>query len=320
MKFAKIDFIDDINEIPLKFNLHKKEKILNWYIRKFNPYIKEDMKVFGVQGYNIKLPIKKEEAFNNEELFLNLYEKTINSLKHLNVEIVDKPYEFYSVDLDIQNTDKKFFMALFIFEIIKKAIKIFNKDLKDLQIVIIDEKLGVNFTKLIINMIFENINYLTVVTENDYSDLVEKIYFDNGLNIAQIKSENNILNNGDVIINLKKSDFKNYHNLKSGGIFIDLSGNLKSALSICIKREDVFFIDNINVSKDDEICILEKFEMAYYIKSNFYKTLKDREWTVSQGGIIKKDLDEIGIKVNSFVRLNKTLGSTYYSRLRNKIK
>ncbi len=318
MKFAKIDFIDNLDEIPIKFNLYKKEKILNWYIKKFNPYIKEELNILGISGYKIKLPITRKVAYEDSSIFEELYKKTIKSLKSLDVCIVEKPYEFFiDIEEDIITTNKEILMVVFMFEIILKVIKILNKDLKNLEIIILDGNRVL--TEMLINSIYENINYLTVITEEDYGELIDSIFYDNGLNVGQMKKSNSLISTADIVINLKEEDFKDYSLLKSGAVFIDLTKNIKSILNVCIKREDVLVIDSINVALEDEICTLENFEMAYYFKSNMYRCIKEGNITKRFIKKVEEEIKENGIKLSSFKRLDKTLNSVYYTKFRNKI-
>ncbi len=318
MKYAKIDFIESLEEIPLRFNLYKNDKILNWYIKKFTPYIKNEINILGLHGYKIKLPIQKKIAYEDHELLFELYEKTINSIKQLGVEIVDMPYDFKSIlPSKITTTNRQILFVSFILEVILRVIKITNKDLKDLQIVILDG--NEQLTKLIIKEIYENINYLTVITENDYTELLQEIFYDNGLNIVQVEKSNSIISTADIIVNLNNNDFKNYHILKSGSVFIDLSNNIKSILNVCIKREDILVIDSINVNFENNIYSLEELELAYYISSSNYRAIKNGNNKKIYIKKINSELKELDITINSFKRLNKTLNGIYYTKLRQRI-
>ncbi len=317
MKFAKIDFIQNIEEIPLKFNLHKNDKILNWYIRKFTPYLKEEVNILGISGYKIKIPIQKKFAYENYDLLFELYKKTINSINQLNVEIVDVPYDFKNIlHSEITTTNRQTLFISFMLQIILKVIKIINVDLKKLQIVILDG--DKQLTKLVIKEIYENINYLTIITKNDYTELLQEIFYDNGLNIVQVESSNSIMATADIVINLDDEDFKNYHILKRGSAFIDLSNNVKSILNVCIKREDVLVIDNFNVNFENKVYSLEELELAYYVKSSNYRTIKNANNKKMHINKINDELNHLGVTLNSFKRLNKTLNTMYYTKLKQK--
>ncbi len=320
MKFAKIDFIEKLEEIPLKFNLYKNEKILNWYIKKFTPYIKEDLEILNTTGYKVKLPILKKIAYEEEELLAELYLKTISSIKQLGVEIVDVPFDFkHKLYSEITVTNKQILFISFILNTILKSIKIINKSLKDIQIVILDDKVeNSHLTNMIVEEIYESINYLTLITEKDYTQLLQEIFQDNGLNIAQVKSSNSIMSTADIIINVSNEDFKNYHILKSGSVFIDISNNIKSTLNVCIKREDILVIDNLNINFESKVYSLEDFELAYYVNSKTYRNAKRGNDTLYIK-MINEELDELNVTINSFKRLNKTLTGVYYTRLKQKI-
>ncbi len=319
MKFAKIDFINSFDEIPIHFNLYKKEKILKWYINKFNPYIKEEKILLNQKGYNIKLPILIDDAYQDKEILFDIFNRTMYSIKQLDVEIISKPYDFiYKTNEIIKETNKKSLMSIFMIQIIEKAIEILNKELKDVNIVIIDgNKL---LTTNIIKSIYTNVNYLSVMSENDFEDLIQYVFEDNGLNIATFKNNNSIISNGDIIINLNDNDFEYYHSLKSGCVFIDLTNNIKSILNICIKREDVLVIDNINIGIEKEVLSLDEFELFYYTKSNLYRSFLRGNHSEKIINQIKKELMSLSVDINDFCRLNKKLDSNYFLTLQKKIK
>lgn len=319
-RFAKIGFISSNNEVPILFNVSKSNNFRNWYIRKFNPYIIKESIIGKSLGFEILLPITLAQAFENIDLFESLYFRTLESLFDSNIKIVSYPPDCnitFPLVNNIENISPQNFLSLFPMEIIEKYSLLTGKKMKNMEILIIDDN-GFLAEAIILNT-YSHINYLSIITSTDYAKLTKKIYMDNGLNIPMYKNATEPLKSADVVFNLNGDYFKSSSLLKSGSIFVDMSNNKKSFLSICLKRPDVLTIDGLTLSYYGLPYCLEDFELGYYIASKYYKDFKKHKYLAITSKL-RKELVYQDIRVLSFSRIGKTITNAHYIAFKNSCK
>ncbi len=314
VKFAKIDFVIDKNLLPIKFKLSKIDSFKNWYISKFNPFIQNEITLGKSTGLDIKLALTHDEMINDPTLFQDLFSRTLETLKNDGVEIITSSFP---CSHNMYTPNPVSIMSFLIFPILENSISKVGKIFKNIEIAIIDD--GSVHTNIIIENIYNHINYLSLVTSFDHSSLIEKVYNDNGLNITTFKNDSSIISSADIVIYLKNDFFEPVHSLKSGAIFIDLSMNKNSTYNLCLKRMDVLTIDNLNLNYYGNIYNLLDFELAYYVKSNYYRNFKKYN-RLSSNSKIKNELLYNDVRIHSFFRLNKPLSHSHYLDYKNSIK
>lgn len=245
------------------------------YIIKSNPIIINSIEYLGINGYNITLPILKCEIEGQKaELVLK---NTIAELD--NMEVIS----FTSTDIktplecNLIFLDGKRILKFFIFEAIKKILKFINKDIKYTEFLIIDNE-DSDSTYNILNLIYEEINYLTLYTTRSeyFNDFIDKIYSDTGLNVQTINKNNQVMKEADIIINLSKSNDINFdYFYKRGAVFFDLSGNSERTLDLLRKRNDLNVIDDLIFNCDTKNIKNNILETVLYIKESVFKDFID---------------------------------------------
>ena len=281
-RFAEIRLIDDLRHIPLKFNiLHKAPGfMLDWYIRRFNPFTAEGMEILGERGFLVRLPLTADDMQERPDYFNELAVKTLYSLRDYGVEIILPPTPQAGV-LNASRfpeilpiADGHLTFSFFIMQAIEKTLKFVGKNIKTTEIVLIDG--NYDLTMSMLDNIYEHVNFLTLITDTDYSDKCAQIYGDCGLNVSLSSYNRSSLESADIIINMRNENKFDYY-YKRGAIYFELS-RINGA-EIAARRDDILIVDGLHLAIPMEIgsgVSLERFECGLHAMSHEYRQLKHR--------------------------------------------
>lgn len=285
-KFAKLEFANNIDEIPIKFNLlrYAPKNVFSWYVEKYNPYVLRDFDIGDETGYLVKLPFTadeyKENAKRCEELTGNIIEDLYLNL----VEIVVFPKEMKFESKKLFMANGKTLMILLIYNLIVKSLKTVGGDLQNTEIAIIDsnsltegeyDESNIDDVLAIVENIYKEINHLTIFTKlkesNSYKEMSYNVFDETGLRIHISKMSKKLIAEADVVINLSKRIKKLEYHFKRGSVFIDLSSNEFARKELIAKRPDIKIIDGMRLKWIDRIYEMNSFEAGLYQKLPKYR-------------------------------------------------
>lgn len=272
-KFAYIKCAEKKQDIFIKSKFLKilPQYFKDKYIIKKNPFIINELEYLNVEGFEIILPLIKDELVTLKSQII--IKDTLFKLEEMGVITALTDIELPEIESKIIFMNGKSLIEFFILSSIKKALKFTQKDMKYIEIIIIDNEDN-NSTYNIIEAIYEEINYLSVFTKRPecFEEYAEKIFCDTGLNLQIIEQNKSALKEADIIINLASSDEFNFdYFYKKGSIYIELSQNKEKTLEILRKRQDINIIDDIVLSCDNKSIKNSLFENLLFIKNIFFQ-------------------------------------------------
>ena len=284
--FAKVTYSKSSKEIPIKIGLlGMSDSIREWYIKKFNPIKVNNICIEGVDGIEIVLPLIKNEK---KEICDVVNSKTIQWLSDKDIQIV----KWEEVDTGgIEKATGKTAMAIFIKQVVEKAVKIKEIEQQKAEVIIIDGDYDI--TCYIAEELSNEVNYITVLSERnkeEYNELCQKVFADTGLEIMIAYGHKELVKYGDIIINTSVKDYKTDYMYKRNCVYIDLSQNKERLWELIRKRNDMLIADGIRL-KGEEILNGEELEMMLYVKSKAYRSMV-RE------GYAQKYKDEMNSYIN----------------------
>jgi len=114
--FALIKYLDDNDSLKFKYKIIKNraDTMLDWYIKKYNPFGAETIEIDGCAGYLITLPFSGKKFLADRPAFMETYEKTLASLAGMGVEIILPPAEIDCPASDIKIATGSFLSAFFM--------------------------------------------------------------------------------------------------------------------------------------------------------------------------------------------------------------
>lgn len=284
--FAEIKLIDDISHIPVKFNILRKAPgfMVDWYIRKFNPFTAEDMEIIGERGFLVTIPLTAHDMCERPEYFNEQVEKTLYSLRDYGVGIVLPPVPTAGILTDqafpdvLPIADGKGVFVFFMMQAIEKTLKLARKNIKTAEIMIMDG--DDRLTMTLLDAIYPYVNYLTLITNSDirYVGKCTQIYSDCGLNINMSSYNRFGLESADIIINMREENKFDYY-YKRGAIYFELA--YQNGTEIAAKRDDILIVDGLLLGCNagtpcEEDISLERFECGLHAMSHEYRKLKSR--------------------------------------------
>lgn len=261
-KYAIISCSENIQEIKFSNPLIKyfPNKYIIKYILKKLPLNISQVKYLDNTGLEIKLPIVPS-MYNNEEYIRAIIEEFNDRLLiyNINVIILSNQLLNYRNDFKCLIADEKHVQFLYINKVIKKVTNLVDKELKDMNFVIID---GDNSrTRYIIDTIYKDINSLTVITSHPetYEEIVEEIYEDTGLAVQITNYNVNQHISSDIIINCNEDNNKVFYCFSEGSYIIDFISNNNQIRNMMIKRSDINIITNIDMYVDNHLISKDLF-------------------------------------------------------------
>lgn len=269
--FANVNYIKRKEDIPIKHDIIRRapENIFKWYVKKFNPYLMEKVYIADCQGYNISLPVIKEEKEEYQDLIL----RTLENLYDDGVRVLNFCDDFdFIEEFDFFRPQGELAFVLLFKEVFMKAVKYTSIDLKHADVCIIGDD---NFyTEKAVSAIYSEVNYLTLILPKEihplFSQKAEEIFSDTGLYIQIL--EKGDISSADIVINTSEDKSFDY-GYKRGALYIEPPMNKKRFNGLVLKREDIFAINNCSVSLHENIMDLSGLETYLYLKEPLFRRL-----------------------------------------------
>lgn len=261
-KYAVVGCNTELRDIHLRnpfIKLFPQKVLRNYIINKF-PLDIDKMEYLDNEGLDIKLPIIESEI-NDYEYIRYIIEEFNNRLSFydINTLIISKELNNYRQDFKSIIADEKAVSFLYIDKVIQKIINLKNKELKNMNFVILD---GDNSkARFIIDYIYEKINSLTIVTEKPeiFEEQIDEIYEETGLAIGITNYNVNQKIVSDIIINCNSKKDKIFYSFDEGSYIIDFISDEDKIRNILIKREDINIITNVDIYINDHLINKELF-------------------------------------------------------------
>jgi hypothetical protein len=311
IKFAKLDYVTNHSEIPIKFNVIKQNLTdnLNWYVDRYNPLKLSECSVAGETGLKALLPLTSHESFLNKPRTKKIILRAIENLRQNDVEIFLPPQNITLNNTNHLIADGTKLLPFFLNQTIKLWAKQTRRDLRYCETALINGNLPI--TESILDNLSNDLNFLTILDlNNDKDNLLHKsdqILSDTGLNII-IKSRNKaILRTADIIITTAAADLDNAY--KRNALIIDLSANLDQRRKTIARRPDLTLIDGLILRYQNTAIPLQMFEMALYLKSRHYRHIIGKTYDTGTGAALESTLDRMGVGIYSFTQLGKIVKS-----------
>lgn len=267
-KFCILKYSKDYDYLLKKFAFFNNKNFRHYYVKKFNPFRVEDIYFSDLENYSgliVTIPITDEDAKNDNDLLKHIVEKTITFLISQNVNIIYYDNILYKSDR-IKSLDDLDVNLLYIEDILNRVIKANNFNRKNVEIAIIS---GDYYkTKIVINKIYDNINFLSLVEKNGdfylYEELTDFVFCDQGLEISYI----NFIKSANIVINLCESPH-NFLKNNDSAIIIDLTNKIEKG----VLKNTV--INKFSVKINDGYLKDYELELLLYAYSYHYRRFKD---------------------------------------------
>ncbi len=318
-KFAKISYLDDIGQIPVKYNVIKdKQDILtDWYVKKYNPFKLEDISLFSQEGYMVKLPLTKDNALADMQKTEAILKKTVDSLTDYDVVIFLPPRELRGImPPDVRIADGLSLVPFFIVKAAIKALKILNKHIRDCEFVIIGD--NECLIESFMDAMYCEVNFLTVLMQSeptdDLFDKAEDIFFDTGLDIRFVKPSKAYVSSADIIINISDESYNFDYAFKRNAVYFDLSResffNDNRLQTIINNRRDMIIIDGLRLTGLGLSLPLCDFELAFYLKNSDYRIFLKRKYDINTAWKVYESIQKMRMAVSGFYRLGSVISSS----------
>lgn len=313
-KFAYVEYAENRKSIPIKFNILKKSDILfEWYVKKYNPILINDIEIMNAEGYSVIIPIEKKEEENKEKIN-NIIERTLEMLINENISIVRFPFDNMNFESEIQIANGINLFPLFIYDTIKEVLKQTGKKIESAEILIIDG--DTDKTEFVVDCIYNEFNYLSIMTSeekiNYFKNKAFDIFDENGLEVHIFSKNKFLVENADIIINTSSQDCKLDYIFKRNSVYIDLSLNSNKFNEIVRKRDDMVFIDGFKLKYKNQIYDMKQAELAVFILCDDYRNILKKGYESKKGFNTIDFINSYGIKFSCACQKNIILTSSYY--------
>lgn len=312
-KFAKIIYSQTQEEISLKYNVIKKspETALDWYVKKYNPFKMQVLKLAGESGYTVKIPLTEEEAGQNIEKTSKVMLKTVEAIKDYHVEIVIAPKNTASLIRNkIRLADGIHTFPFFIMQASIKALKAIGKDIRDCEFLIINGNDAL--TEMIIDNIYEEVNFLTIIVSHmseKLTDKAEDIFYETGLSIRFLSGSKAAVKTADIIINASCAGNRFDYAFKRNAIYFDVCGNKDSLCRLLSRRGDMIIADGLKLAYRQESLSLKEFELAIYLKSKEYRHILAKEYSTDIARNIQEIIKKMRVSIAGFYQSDKAIST-----------
>ncbi|NLK22174.1 MAG: hypothetical protein GX308_08930 [Epulopiscium sp.] len=273
------------------------------YILKKCPIQIKEVSILKAHGYEVVLPVTREEVKGKSpEYIQNLMDKTIELLKENKVIVINPPREYGDkLSYFIKKANGNSILPIFILPAIIKAASRLNKDLKYVDVTIID---GQNAkTDLVLDILYPQLNYLNIVTSNlhRFKDKSIEIYEDVGLNL-QISSHNKkmVLGDSDIIIDCTDEPHIHFYHCKRNAVYFYIGNDNDTVKNILLKREDLIVIDDFILSVQNKKFTTSFCKMIWYVSKPWLNKILSNKYDLESLNKIAKDIKRDGWKVEHF--------------------
>lgn len=301
-KYAVLSCNTELRDINFRnpfIRLFPQKMVRNYIINKLPLNISEIEYLDNV-GLDIRLPILEQEINDTDYVKCVIDEFNRRLLIHnINTLVIPRELDNYRNDFESIVADEKVVQFLYMDKIIKKIINLKNKELKNMNFVIID---GDNSkTRFIIDLIYKGINSLTIVTGKPeiFEEKIEEIYNETGLAVGITNYNVNQEISSDIVINCNRDRDKIFYSFDEGSYIIDFISEDDKIKNILIKRSDINIITGVDMYVDDHLMSKELFHGIILNENRLLRSMF-----------------LYGYKTNMYDRLSK-LKSKYHVRIGN---
>lgn len=191
---------------------------------------------------------------------------------------VKYPQEF-KAEMDELLKDYNNLMDYILFpQIFAEIIKKYKITCKYLKLIIIDS--GDELVEYLLAILIPYMNYLTIVTDRSeyFTPLIDWVYEEEGLTIELIKPPLKEEIQGQLIIDMKRNDFRYYVFFEKSAVILDMAYSKEKHSYLEQRRKDLIIIYNLKVLKDGKI--IDKEQIGYQLwKANWtIKRLESRQY------------------------------------------
>lgn len=273
-QYAQMYFAEKEEDIPINRYLLKlppafRDRILKWKLAmKY-----EEITVWGVPGERIQMPMtytmyRKMHLPIRRSIFKKMESKLLQrGITHVLLPKVLKTSPFFNIQ-DCKGDHVKPFFIMEAIRFISNQKKT-SKDLKDLEIIILDG--NIKDVNMIVDFIYPHVNYLTIITENpeDFTEKVENIFDDVGLNVRIASYNKATISQGDIIIDTHYDDPGIIHYCKKHALYIDMGNHIEKTIMLLEKQNTVHVIDEFLLIQNEEVLSIDQAELILVMKGMF---------------------------------------------------
>lgn len=279
-KYAELYFAEKGENIPMNKYLMKLPQTLRNKIIKWKLALQcEEKTTWEIAGERVQMPMtytmyRNMPLTSRREIFKKIEKKlTGKGITHVMLPslVGTSPFEM------IQECTGHYIKPFFIMEIIHFVIKekITDKELKDLEVVILDgNKQDVD---MIIDFIYPYINHLTVLTSRPerFEQKATEIFNDVGLNMQVLSYTKGAISQGNIIIDTHYDDPSVIHLCKPGTIYLDIANHVEKTIMLLERQKGVLVVDQFLLEKKGEIVSATKAELLLTMDHVFKRSYKE---------------------------------------------
>ena len=279
-QYAELYFAESEEDIPINRYLMKLAPSIRNQIIKWKLGLKYEAKyIWGVKGEEIQLPMtytmyKTMPCVVRSHLFKKIEKRLLQrDITHVILPKTMRICPFQT----IQGCTGNYIRPFFIMDIIRFISKhrLLNKDLKDLEIIILDGSKSDVY--MIIDFIYPYINYLTIITNDParFENQVENIFDDVGLNIQVLSYNKTSIAQGDIIIDTHYDDPSVIHFCKKNAVYLDMGNHIEKTAMLLEKQNKIPVIDEFFLTKNDQVVSTAKAEVLLTIANLFSRDYQE---------------------------------------------
>lgn len=219
-------------------------------------------------GYEVHLPVLKEELIHPNKGTQSVLQSLIQWLKEKDVMILDTEIEELSNVFANGNGNR--IHPFFTMQWIQKLIKDLCFHSQNVSIAVID---GFNKeTDLVVDVVYPYVNDLRILTARTeyFYQKSDEIFDDVGLYVQIDEHPKKILTDADVVISLSEMPLS-MGLVRKGAVFIDLSQGKRNVRELISRRSDIFLIDDASYVLKNHKMSSKILDMYFYAHSADYR-------------------------------------------------
>ena len=313
MAFLNLRYADREEDIAISLWIKKLPNCLkDLYIEKRNPYTVKETELLGARGFDVILPVTGDYAKKHCDKMDCLLKRTMDEFEKTGCDIAAAPYGV-KLPAGLPQADGKIIFAFYLMDIIHKIYKYTDRDIRTAEIVILD---GGNFlTELVVDVIYPNVNYLSIYTDRkeNFEEKADYIYEDCGLNVQVFSNTKNaLLRNADIVINCAM-ELENFdYFFKRNSLYLDVNKNRQKLLRLMAKRRDMVCIDDIKLKADRLFIMSGLFEACQYTSNPVFRNFLTKQYNSATERELYHYFKNAEAYVHDFYVNGKKLGSEVF--------
>lgn len=273
-QYAELYFAEKEEDIPINRYLMKLPPLMRNRIIQWKIGLKYEEKViWGVKGKWVQLPMtytmyRTMPGIITSDLFKKIEKRLLKrEITHVVLPKIMRACPFESIRECTGNYIKPFFIMDMIRFI--SSNRLTNKDLKDLEIIILDG--NKKDVLMMVDFIYPYINYLTIITNEPerFEDLGKNIFDDVGLNIQVLSYNKTAIAQGDIIIDTHYDDPSVIRFCKKNAVYIDMGNHLEKTAMLVERQNQIPVIDDFLLIKDNQVVNTAQGEVLLTISNLF---------------------------------------------------